>query len=299
MTDTPLPVTETAEARFASLETWPTPEIVAAMIEGQLAAVAALHPAASALAAAIEAVADRLRAGGRLIYVGAGTSGRIAAQDAAELLPTFGWPSDRALALMAGGEAALRHPVEGAEDDGAAAVAALDAAGMGAGDVVIGIAASGRTPFVLSALRHARATGALTAGLFNSPGATLGKLCDHPVLLATGAEIVAGSTRMKAGTAQKAALNILSTGVFLRLGHVWRGRMVGMAPTNDKLRARAVAMVAELTDASPDAAATALAEGGSIRAAVVMLETGLDGAAARTRLDAAGGRLAEALRTGS
>ncbi|KPQ08365.1 MAG: N-acetylmuramic acid 6-phosphate etherase MurQ [Rhodobacteraceae bacterium HLUCCA12] len=287
--------TESAATRYAGVETWPTEDMVTTMIEGQLAAVAALQGAAGALATAIDAVAARLRTGGRLIYLGAGTSGRIAVQDAAELLPTFGWPQDRALALMAGGESALLRAVEGAEDDEPAAIAALDAAGMGAQDAVIGVAASGRTPFVVAGLRHAGAKGALTVGLFNNPGATLESVCTHPVLLPTGAEIVAGSTRMKAGTAQKAALNILSTGVFLRLGHVWRGRMVEMEPTNDKLRARAVEMVAELADAPPEAARRALAEGGTIKHAIVMLARGLDRTGADRLLAEAGGRLHLAL----
>ncbi|MCC5969337.1 MAG: N-acetylmuramic acid 6-phosphate etherase [Pararhodobacter sp.] len=287
--------TESAATRFANVEAWPTADMVSAMIEGQLAAVAALAGAGDAMAAAIDAAVARLNAGGRLIYLGAGTSGRIAVQDAAELLPTFGWPPARARALMAGGADALLRAVEGAEDDGPAAITALNDAGVSALDVVIGIAASGRTPFTVEGVAHARAQGALTIAVFNNAGGALGAVCEHPLLLATGAEIIAGSTRMKAGTAQKAALNILSTGIFLRLGHVWRGRMVDMAPTNAKLRARAIDMVAELADVAPDAAELALDEGGTIKIAIVMLTCGLDREGAAQRLAASGGRLHLAL----
>lgn len=287
--------TEHAEARFAGIESWPVPEMVAAMVEGQLAALAALQPAIPTLAAAIEAAATRLGDGGRLIYLGAGTSGRLAAQDAAELLPTFGWPAERAVALIAGGAEALTRSVEGAEDDAEAAGTALKALAPGENDVVIAVAASGRTPFVLGGLARAREAGALRIGLFNNPDAPMAGLCDHPVLLATGAEIVAGSTRMKAGTAQRAALTVLSTGIFLRRGHVWRGRMVAMAPSNAKLRQRALTMVQDLTGADPAQVAAALERGGSIRVAVLMLLRGLDPAEARARLSAVGGRLAEAL----
>lgn len=287
--------TETAAARFNGVEGWPTEDMVAAMTEGQMAAVATLQAIGPQLAAAIDAMVPLLQAGGRLIYLGAGTSGRIAVQDAAELLPTFGWPPARALALMAGGDGALLRAVEGAEDDGPAAIAALDALGVNARDVVIGIAASGRTPFTVAGVRFAREQGALTIGVFNNPGGALGRACAHPLLVATGAEIVAGSTRMKAGTAQKAVLNILSTGVFLRLGHVWRGRMVEMAPTNAKLRQRAVEMVAELADVPPAQAERALEEGGTIKHAIVMLARGVTADEAARLLEGCGGRLDVAL----
>lgn len=289
--------TESISPRFDGIEGWPLAESVAALVEGQMAAVAALAPLTPLIAAAAEGMAERLNAGGRLIYLGAGTSGRIAAQDAAELPPTFGLDPARTLVLLAGGDGAMIRAAEGAEDDAPAARTAIAAAGVGPQDVAIGLAASGRTPFTLAGIEAARAVGALTVGIFNAPGAALAALCEHPLCAATGAEAVAGSTRMKAGTAQRAILTVLSTAVFLRLGHVHRGRMVAMAPTNAKLRARAVAMVADLTGAAPAQAEAALAAGGSIRAAVVMLETGLDADAARARLAAAGGRLAQALRS--
>ncbi|MCA0205053.1 MAG: N-acetylmuramic acid 6-phosphate etherase [Proteobacteria bacterium] len=288
--------TEQAAARFAGIEGWPTRDLAAALLETQLAAAAAAAGTLPMLARAIDACAERLERGGRLIYLGAGTSGRLAVLDAAELPPTFDWPADRAVALMAGGPGALLTAVEGAEDSLTEAPQALAALGLGATDVVIGVAASGRTPFVRAGLRAAREVGALTLAILNAPEAPLAAEAEIALVAETGAEIIAGSTRMKAGTAQKVLLNCLSTGVMIRLGYVYRGRMVEMRPTNDKLTARAVAMVADLTDAGPEAAAQALAEGGTIKVAVVMLTLGLSVAEAKARLAAAGGRLAAALR---
>lgn len=287
--------TEQVADRFSGIESWPTPDIAEALLETQLAAAAAAAATRGALAAAIDAATGRLARGGRLIYLGAGTSGRLAVLDAAELPPTFDWPTDRALALMAGGDRAILQAVEGAEDDRAAAVAALEGLSLGADDVVIGVAASGRTPFTLAGLAQARARGALTIGITNSAEAPMRDLCEITLLAETGAEIIAGSTRMKAGTAQKILLNCLSTGVMIRLGHVHRGRMVAMRPTNAKLQARAIGIVADLTGAPPDRAEAALTAGGSIKMAVVMLALDIGAAAARDRLDRAGGHLARAL----
>jgi anhydro-N-acetylmuramic acid kinase len=295
----PRPATERAAPRFCGIEDWATPDLVAAILERQAAAVAAVQAAAPALARAIEAAAARLAGGGRLVTVGAGTSGRIALQDAVELGPTFGWPAERTVTLIAGGPEALLSAREGAEDQAPEAEAAIAAQEIGPSDVVIGVAASGRTPFTLAALRAARARGALTLALFNAPGAPMGLVAGHPILLDTGAEVIAGSTRMAAGTAQKAALNALTTGIMVRLGFVWRGRMVEMRPTNAKLTQRAAEMVAELTGAPPAAAAAALeAAGGRIKTAVVMLARGLDRAAAEAHLAAHGGILARAMAAG-
>jgi len=295
----PRPATERASPRYAQIDDWAAPDLVAGMLEGQFAAIGAVQAAAPSLARAIEAAAARLAGGGRIVTLGAGTSGRIATQDAAELRPTFDWPSERVLTLIAGGPEALIAAREGAEDAGADAVAALDAHEVGAGDVVIGVAASGGTPFTVAGLRHARARGALTIAVFNSPGAPMRLAADHPILLETGAEFIAGSTRMQAGTAQKAALNILSTGVMIRLGYVWRGKMVEMRPTNAKLKARAARMVVDLTGADEDMAAAALAEaGGTIKLAVTMLALGLDRAGAEAHLARHGGNLRRAMEGG-
>ncbi|MCB1398263.1 MAG: N-acetylmuramic acid 6-phosphate etherase [Rhodobacter sp.] len=287
--------TEDADPRYDGIETWDTAALAEALLSTQRAAAEAAEAAAPNLARAINAAAERLARGGRLIYLGAGTSGRLAVLDAAELKPTFDWPPPRAVALMAGGEGALIHAVEGAEDDTAAAPQALDALQVGPHDVAIAVAASGRTPYTLAGLRHAQARGALAIAVTNVPGSPLATQAEIALIAATGAEIIAGSTRMKAGTAQKILLNCLSTGIMVRLGHVWRGRMVDMRPTNAKLRARAERMVTELTGATAAQAAAALAEGGTTKCAVAMLLLGVDAGTARARLDAAGGILARVL----
>lgn len=292
----PRPATERASPRFAGLETWPVPDLVAGMLEGQFGAIGAVQAASGALTRAVEDAALRLKGGGRIVTLGAGTSGRIATQDAAELRPTFDWPAERTLTLMAGGPDALTTAQEGAEDAAGEAIAALDAHHVGPGDVVIGVAASGGTPFTLAGLHHARAMGALTIALFNSPRAPMSRAADHPILLDTGAEFIAGSTRMKAGTAQKAALNVLSTGIMIRLGYVWRGKMVEMRPTNAKLDTRAIEMVAELTGADTATARDALkSAGGTIKLAVVMLALSMDRPTAEAHLLRHGGILGRAM----
>jgi anhydro-N-acetylmuramic acid kinase len=291
----PRPATERAAPRFAGLDGWDTPDQIASLIEGQFAAIGAVQTAAPALVRAVRAAADRLRGGGgRLVTLGAGTSGRLALLDAVELRPTFDWPDDRLLTLLAGGPEALIRAAEGAEDAGADHLIAAHA--IGPADVVLGVAASGATPFTRAGLLAARQAGALTIALYNAPGAPLRDCADHSILLDTGAEAIAGSTRMKAGTAQKAALTVFSTALMLALGHVWRGRMVAMRPTNAKLAARAATMVADLTGADPATAAAALqAAGGVIRTAVVMLTLGLDHAGAEAALARHGGNLARVL----
>jgi N-acetylmuramic acid 6-phosphate etherase len=251
--------TEDISQRHLDLDMWPTAEQVAALHEGQLEAVAAVAPALPAIGGAVDQAAGRLRRGGRLIYVGAGASARIGVQDGAELLPTFNWPGDQVAFVIAGGEAALLRAVENAEDAGEQGALRIEELAVGPDDVVIGVAASGNTPFTVSALKAARARGALTIGIANNPGTQLLAACDHPVLIETGAEPVAGSTRLKAGTAQKVALNLISTTVMMKLNRVYRGMMVDMRPTNHKLRLRAQQMVMRIADCSPEVAAEALA----------------------------------------
>jgi N-acetylmuramic acid 6-phosphate etherase len=241
-------------------------------------------------------MAARLGATGRMIYIGAGTSGRVGAQDAAELPPTFNWPYERAVTLMAGGQVALFQAVENAEDSTTAAPEGLDALKLTANDVVIGLGASGSTPYVIAGLTHARAKGALTIGIQNNPGGEIGRVAEIEILLDTGPEFLAGSTRMKAGTAQKVALNTISTGVMIKLGFVYKGLMVEMRPTNAKLRERAARMVAELTGADTDTCRKTLAAADyAIPLATVMLLRSLDRAAAQAALDGAGGNLRKAL----
>jgi N-acetylmuramic acid 6-phosphate etherase len=288
--------TENAAGRYADIDNWSTRELVDGMVESQFTAIAAVSGARADLAKAIDAIAERLGRTGRLIYLGAGTSGRIGAQDGAELPPTFNWPYERAVTLMAGGPGALVKAVENAEDSITAAAEGLDGLGLTRTDVVIGLAASGSTPYVVAGLEHARRKGALTIGMLNSPGGRVGAVADIAILLDTGPEFLAGSTRMKAGTSQKVALNIISTGVMIRLGFVYRGKMVEMRATNAKLRERSVRMVSELTGAAPELARQTLEQAdGVIKLATVMLLKSLDRKAAEAALAAAGGNLHKAL----
>jgi len=293
--ETNIPATEAISPRYRELDAWDTGAIVEALWEAQLAAVAAVRAALPAIAAAAEASLPLLARGGRIVYAGAGTSGRIGAQDGAELPPTFDWPRDCVVLLIAGGEAALTKSIENAEDDADAATAAVARHGIGHDDVVLGIAASGTTPFTIAAVREAVRRGALTIGVANSPDSPLLAAVAHPILVATGAEAIAGSTRMKAGTAQKVILNLFSTLVMVRLGRVHQGLMVDMQATNEKLRGRAVRMLCHLTGHEEAAARAALERsGGRLKLAVLVLE-GLDPAAADAALRRHGRRLRAAL----
>jgi N-acetylmuramic acid 6-phosphate etherase len=287
--------TEDISPRYLDLDTWPPLDQVQALYEAQLAAVAALGPAMPALAAAVEQAAPRLRRGGRIIYAGAGTSARIGVQDGAELLPTFNWPSEQVAFAIAGGEGALLRAVENAEDSAEDGARRIDELGAGPNDVVIGIAASGATPYTVAAIKTARARGALTIGIANNPGSQLLAASDHAVLIETGAEPIAGSTRLKAGTAQKVALNLFSTAVMTQLGKVYRGMMVHMLPTNEKLRQRSEQMVVKITGCVPRAAADALAKSrGDVKTAVI-IAFGLEPEAAATLIAKHSGNLRAAL----
>jgi len=287
--------TETADPRFADVERWPTVSAVEAMLEGQLAAIAALKGQTDSIATAADAAAARLRKGGRIVYVGAGTSGRLAVQDGVELVPTYNWPPERLVFLLAGGTEAMTRSVEGAEDDASKARAEVIAASVGPDDVLISVAASGRTPYAVAALEAARQNGALTIAIANNPSTPLLSAADHAIVADTGSEIVAGSTRMKAGTAQKAALNILSTAIMLRCGLVHRGLMVNMRASNEKLRHRARRMVATLAETDEDRAADALARADNDLRRAVLIARGFSPRDAADRLVRAGGDLGEAL----
>ncbi len=268
-----IPVTEAPHPDGLDLERLPVGRLVARLHAGDREAVRAVARALPSLSRLAEAAAAALGSGGRLLYAGAGTSGRLAALDAAECPPTFGVAPSRVRALVAGGARALSRAVEGAEDDGEAARRAVRRARAGAGDLLVGVSASGTTPFVLAALAEARARGAATALLTSNPAARApGAL---RVVLATGAERIAGSTRMKAGAAAKMALALVSSAAFVRLGAVRAGRMLEVRPGSEKLRRRAVRTVAALGGRTPAAARAALeASGWSVRAA-------LDGAPGR------------------
>jgi len=290
-----LPDTERATERVA-LDVLPVADAVRHLHAAYAAVGPAVAAALPAIAAAVEVLVERWPRGGRLILVGAGTSGRIAAAEAAECPPTFGTPPERVVAVLAGGEAALARAVEGAEDDALAGRRAAEALAVGPADLVVGISASGTPAFVRACLEVARGAGAATAALTAVAGSPLALEADIPIVVPTGPEPVAGSTRMLAGSAQKMALNCLTTAAMARLGHVHGDRMVDFLPTNDKLRARAVRTVADLARVDAAAARAALEAGGwGVKPAVVAASLGLTPSEAEARLAATGGSLRRAL----
>lgn len=263
--------TEEVDPRFADLDAWSLTSAMEAMWEGQLAAIAAIGHALPAITAATTAAQAALGDRGRIVYVGAGTSGRVAVQDGAELTPTFAWPNERVRFIVAGGDSAFVTSIEGAEDDVDDAVTQVNATELTPHDVVIAVAASGTTPFTVAALQQAGRFDAVTIGIANNPDTALLASAKFPILVETGRELIAGSTRMKAGTAQKVVLNLISSGIMLRLGRVYRGMMVNMQPTNAKLKRRAEAMVAQIAHCDPSHAARALEQAdGDIKMAVLL-----------------------------
>jgi N-acetylmuramic acid 6-phosphate etherase len=289
--------TENPHAQHAYLDEYHTPDLVRAFVDDQQQALDAVQAAAVQLAHAVDAALPRLQAGGRLIYAGAGTSGRLGVLDSVELLPTFSWPSERAVGLLAGGHGAMFLAVEGAEDDHAQGVADVAALALTPNDVVLLLSASGGAPYVLGALEAATAAGALTLGIANNPGTPLPTRAQIGIVLDTGSEIISGSTRLKAGTAQKIALNTLSSALMVRLNKVYGNLMVDLRASNAKLRNRALRLTVLASDADEAAAREALAAaGGRVKTAVVMLRAGVDAAEAQRRLDAAQGSVRAALR---
>lgn len=259
-------------------------------------AVAAVQREMPNIAASVDAIAARIVAGGRLFYIGAGTSGRLGVLDASECPPTYNTPPDLVQGIIAGGDIALRNSVERAEDEPSRGVRDLEQRGFSAKDAVVGIAASGRTPYVLGGIEYARQRGALTIGLTCVAGSPIAMAAEMAITPETGPEVVTGSTRMKAGTATKLVLNMLSTGVMVRLGYVYGNLMVNVQPTNTKLADRAARIVDTITGVGYARAREILDEAGTVKTAVVMQELGLSRAEAEARLAAAGGRLKEVLR---
>jgi N-acetylmuramic acid 6-phosphate etherase len=290
-------VTERVRPELADLDLRPTQELVRLMASEEAAVAAAVRRAAPEIAAAIDAIVARLtaRPKGRVVYVGAGTAGRMGVLDAAECGPTFN-AADKVVALMAGGANAVTKPREGAEDDPATGAAELGALGVGPADAIVGISASGRTPYVLGALGAAREAGALTVGLSCHPGSLVSAAADHAVEVVVGPEVIAGSTRLKAGAAQKLVLNTISTVVMVRLGRTFGNLMVDVSAGSEKLVDRARRIVATAAGCPPAEAAAALeAAGGEVKTAIVALLTGIDPAAARHRLEKSGGVVRRAL----
>jgi N-acetylmuramic acid 6-phosphate etherase len=287
--------TERASPRFSDIDRWEPGDILDALIESQMAAVAAVRAALPAIEEAAEAMQRRLSARGRLIYVGAGTSGRLAVQDGAELIPTFNWPPERLLLLMAGGKDALLRSAEGAEDQIDQATRLIWHHQIDAADVIIAVAASGTTPFTLACMHEAKRRGAFAIGIANNRSTPLLLEADCAILLDTGPEPIAGSTRMKAGTAQRVALNLLSTLVMIRLGHVHEGLMVDVQAVNAKLLSRSENILRRLTGRDEHELRAALQRaGGNVKKAMLILH-GCTPEKAAALLKESGGRLRTAL----
>ena len=286
------PATESLDPATADIDRLDDVALARALVEAHRVAVDAALAAAEEIARATTLVVQAIEGGGRIVLVGAGTSGRLAVLDAAELPPTFGVDPALVEGRIAGGDRALRRAVEGAEDD--ADAGALVVQDVGENDVVIGISASGGAPFVLAALSAARARGARTVGIVNAPGGALARDADVGIVAATGAEPIQGSTRMRAGTAQKIVLNAISTGAMVRLGKTYGNRMVDLVATNAKLRARSERLVRDLAGVV-DARTLLDAAGGSVKTAIVMAQRGVDRDEAERLLLAARGRLASVI----
>jgi len=289
-------LTEQQNPRSAAIDSFSTEEMLRVINAEDRLVADAVGREIPAIARAVDAVAAAFENGGRLFYIGAGTSGRLGVLDASECPPTFSAPPELVQGIMAGGEAALSRATETTEDDPAIGVRDLQARGFRAGDVLVGLAASGRTPYVLGAMAEALRLGAVTVGVSCTPDSELARAADIAITPLVGPEAITGSTRMKAGTAQKMVLNMLSTGVFVRRGYVYGNLMVNVQPKNRKLVDRATRIVAQAAGVEYERAAALLAAAGkSSRVAIVMAKTGLDRGAAERLLDDAGGRVALAL----
>lgn len=289
-------VSETRNPRSADIDLMTSLELVTLINDEDRTVPEAVAATLPQIAQAVDAIVAGLQSGGRLVYAGAGTSGRLGVLDASECPPTFGTAPELVVGLIAGGDAAVRHAVEGAEDDAAAGAADLEAINFSANDVLVGIAVSGRTPYVIGALRHASSLGATTIALTCNPGSPIATMAQISIAPVVGPEVVTGSTRLKSGTAQKLVLNMLSTASMVRFGKTYGNLMVDMIASNRKLEARAARMVAEATGASLPDATTALEQAGySSKLAILMLLTEQNAEAARVALARSGGVLRRAI----
>jgi N-acetylmuramic acid 6-phosphate etherase len=287
--------TEARNPATENLDRLTTLKLVRALHVADHEAITAVEAELPRIALAVDAIVARLEQDGRLFYLGAGTSGRLGVLDASECPPTFNTPTELVQGLIAGGDIALRRSVEQAEDDEAQGRHDLEAHAFSGKDVLVGIAASGRTPYVLGGMKYARELGALSIGLSCVPHSLLARAADLAITPATGPEPVTGSTRMKAGTATKLVLNMLSTGAMVRLGYVFGNLMVNVQPTNEKLRDRAARIVAAVTGLGYDEAATLLQSAGSVKTAIVMKKLGIGRDDAQKRLTSAHGHLRSVL----
>jgi N-acetylmuramic acid 6-phosphate etherase len=291
-----LPPTEQRNPLSVSMDALSSLEFARLMNRLDAAAPLAVAEVLPQIARAIDVIAERLEQGGRLFYQGAGTSGRLGVLDATELVPTFSFPRERAIALIAGGPSAVTGSVERAEDSAEEGRADLESHAFSAGDILIGLAASGRTPYVIGGLRYANEIGAATIAVVCNPGLGVAAEAQIAIEVVTGPEILTGSTRLKAGTAQKMVLNMLSTGAMVKLGKVYSNLMVDVQPTNEKLQDRAIRIVDEITGVGREDARQLLEESGwTVKTAVVMGLAGVSAGEARRRLDQSGGRVREAV----
>ena len=289
-------LTEQPNPASASIDTVPVEEALRIMNREDHGVADAVEREIPRIAQAVNAIVAAFQRDGRLFYIGAGTSGRLGVLDASECPPTFSVPAEMVLGIIAGGEGALSRATETSEDDPAIGVRDLLAAGFTAADVLVGLAASGRTPYVLGAMAEAKRMGAVTVGISCTPQSELALAAAIPITPLVGPEVVAGSTRLKAGTAQKLVLNMLSTGAFIRMGYVYGNLMVNVQPKNTKLIDRARRIVARATGVSYEQAGQFLdAAGNSVRTAILMAKTGLSRQEAEQRLEESGGRIAQAL----
>jgi len=296
MSRLPSRATEQRNPRTRGLDSKSTLDILRAIHREDATVAHAVARALPEIARAVDAISRALQNGGRLFYVGAGTSGRLASLDAAEIPPTFGTPGRSVQAVIAGGRRALTHAVEGAEDNRPQGARDLAARHLARKDVVVGIAASGSTPYVLGALEFAQRRGAITVGVTSNPGSPLCKLAAIRIVTETGPETITGSTRMKAGTAQKMVLNMLSTAAMVRMGRVYDNWMMGVALTNRKLQARGLRILMEASGATVADATRALRQSGNnLPVALIILRNGVTAREAQRRLRDAGGHIRNAL----
>jgi len=288
--------TESVDVTRPDLDLLSTRELAESMNKGDSLIASAIATQLDPISAAVDLLTSGLRSGGRLVYLGAGTAGRIGILDASECPPTFGTPPELIVGLIAGGEGAIQHSVESSEDDQSAAIAELQRLSLNQRDTVVGITASGRTPYVMAGLGYARSVGASVISLSANRDAEVSKLADIAIETVVGPEFISGSTRLKAGTAQKMVLNMLTTITMIKLGKTYHGVMVDLQATNEKLRARSENTVISLTGVDPETAAFTLAQAnGSVKVAILMLLAGVSASAATLALNSNNGLLREAL----
>lgn len=288
--------TEQVNAKYEMLDAMSVSELLQAMNENDAEVPKAVAAVLPAIEDAIEGIVDRMMRGGRLIYIGAGTSGRLGVLDAAECGPTFSVGDDEVIAFIAGGDKALRKPAEGAEDNPDFAISDLNSIAIGELDTVVGIAASGRTPYVVGGLEFAKSVGALTVSISCNPNSIVGAVAEHAIDIDSGPELLAGSTRLKSGTAQKLVLNMISTVTMVRLGKTFGNLMVDLQISNEKLQDRAVRIISKATGATKSEATQALIDSGhQVKVAILMILLHIDAATASERLTASSNRIREAL----